>query len=271
MASTTIQWTEHTWNPIVGCSIVSPGCTNCYAMRMARRLASNPQTPWYAGTVKKVNSHAVWTGKVALVEHKLADPLRWKQPRRIFVNSMGDLFHEAIPDEWIDRVFEVMRQCPQHVFQILTKRPEHMQSYARSATVLPNAWLGVSAERQHEADERIKLLISTRAAVRFVSCEPLLGPLDLSAFLPDLDWIIVGGESGPDWRAMDLVWAKSLHDQCKRSGTAFFMKQVAARDPADEQIPRDLFIREYPAGHSICATASPRGSEDEGLFSCLFR
>ncbi|OCC05223.1 hypothetical protein BA190_09985 [Labrys sp. WJW] len=221
---TGIEWTDATWNPIVGCSIVSPGCTNCYAMKQAARLLDgSPKAPHYAGTTRKANGHAVWTGKVALApEHILTQPLRWKRPRRIFVNSMGDLFHEGVPDEWIDKVFAVMALSPHHTFQILTKRSGRMRSYLkdcrmtlgrqheiRLATVelaggrdapgvteawlrvsgsieaqswkpLPNVWLGVSAEDQKRAEERIPDLIETPAAIRFVSAEPLLGPLDLS-------------------------------------------------------------------------------------------
>lgn len=255
-----IEWTDDTWNPIVGCSIVSPGCTNCYAMKQAARLLDgNPKSPHYAGTTKRVNGKAVWTGKVALApDHILTAPLRWKKPRRIFVNSMGDLFHESVSDEWIDRVFAVMALGPQHTFQVLTKRSKRMREYCReiraayidaqnalservfghrSSTItfpLPNVWLGVSAEDQQRADERIPDLLATPAAVRFVSAEPLLKPIDLGGGLPGeydddltpgLDWIIAGGESGPGARPMHPDWARSIRDQCAAAGVAFHFKQ----------------------------------------------
>lgn len=272
--ASTIEWTDATWNPIVGCSIVSPGCTNCYAMQMAYRIeamsgAAGTKTH-YRGTTTKVNRRGVWTGKVALASDKiLTQPLRWRTPKRIFVNSMGDLFHESIPDEWIDRVFAVMALCPQHTFQVLTKRSERMRDYfdvgfsamdtpKRAMHVedqfvkltagqwgppdlpvwpLTNVWLGVSAERQQEADERIPHLLDTPAGVRFLSAEPLLGRIDLHEVIPDplawtfahgfngLDWVIVGGESGSKARPMHPQWARDLRDQCQQAGVPFFFKQ----------------------------------------------
>jgi protein gp37 len=315
---TGIEWTDASWNPVVGCSLVSPGCTNCYAMGQAARIVrcseglGRPST--YDGTVETVKGKPVWTGKVALAsEATLTQPLRWKRPRRIFVNSMGDLFHEDVPDAWIDRVFAVMALAPQHTYQILTKRSARMRRYFsgidngdgtwldgagwRDALIegeaqalysrlhkgedpslwlavhlpLPNVWLGVSAEDQRRADERIPDLLATPAAIRFVSAEPLLGPIDFQRWielchagrdgecsaascpqlrdrepmrsgrhcpidnwgdpydgeplLPQLDWIIVGGESGPNARPMHPDWARSIRDQCAAAGTAFFFKQ----------------------------------------------
>jgi protein gp37 len=229
--TTKIQWTEDVWNPVVGCSVVSPGCTNCYAMRAAWRLSRNPKTPHYAGTVKQVNGKPVWTGKIGQAgDQALTAPLRRRKPTTWFVNSMGDLFHESIPDEVIDRVFAVMALCPQHQFQVLTKRAARMRAYMngcdgsteniaygvltswhrRSGVMqaignvaalvgyrvelgkirhlpLPNVWLGVSAEDQRRADERIPLLLDTPAAVRFISAEPLLGPIDIGRWLA-IDW-----------------------------------------------------------------------------------
>ncbi|MBL1436542.1 MAG: phage Gp37/Gp68 family protein [Rhodobacteraceae bacterium] len=284
---TKIQWTEQTWNSIVGCTITSPGCTNCYAMKIASRLGSMPNMPQYHGLTKKVNGNAVWTGKMNLVESVLLQPLKRKKPTMYFVNSMGDLFHESVPDEWIDRVFAVMALCPQHTFQVLTKRADRMRDYMRGNSFdrivmemmqlresggwptineqckrhgiphakpasrddwwpLPNVWLGVSVEDQTRADERIPLLLDTPAAVRFVSAEPLLGPVDLSAWVhnpvcrafdptqctcdPDdvyaeLDWVIVGGESGPKARPIHPDWARSLRDQCVEAGVPYFFKQ----------------------------------------------
>ena len=194
MSNSKIEWTEQTWNPIVGCSLVSPGCTNCYAMAMAARNEAMGISR-YDGLTRKVNGRAVWTGKVALAPGStLVAPLNRNKPTTYFVNSMGDLFHEDVPDEWIDRVFAVMTRSPQHTFQLLTKRAKRMHEYVDNAIgrviaatrsdwpgwPLPNVWLGVSTERQQEADERIPLLLQTPAAVRFISAEPLLGPIDLT-------------------------------------------------------------------------------------------
>ena len=225
---TAIEWTDRSWNPIVGCSVVSPGCTNCYAMRQAARIEKMTLSSAYDGTTQWSKAGAVWTGKVAFAgDHKLTEPLRRRKPTTWFVNSMGDLFHESVPDEWIDRVFAVMALCPQHTFQVLTKRAKRMREYMTGAGYidgraspiicelmgpfceddspnadaiwelmerardkiekplverwpLPNVWLGASAEDQARADERIPDLLATPAAVRFVSAEPLLGPIDLT-------------------------------------------------------------------------------------------
>lgn len=215
MSDTNIEWTQKSWNPIVGCSIKSAGCTNCYAMSMAYRLAAMG-VDHYQGLTHKVNGNAVWTGKLALNEKALLEPLRRRKPTTYFVNSMGDLFHEDCPDEWIDRVFAVMALCPQHTFQVLTKRSARMREYlanpetpqriaivvinqdeirgeARLAPLrdrareedasfvampLPNVWLGVSVEDQRAADERVPDLLATPAAIRWISAEPLLGPVD---------------------------------------------------------------------------------------------
>jgi protein gp37 len=256
-----------TWNPIVGCSKVSEGCRNCYAERMALRLVSmgcssySNVLKWDSdGTVEK------WSGETFLVEDAMKKPLGWKKPRAIFVNSMGDLFHENTPDEWIDRVFAVMALCPQHLFIVLTKRAERMEKYItglttvdgairfeglnggkwdgrlhktalkyRTGTPLQNVWLGVTTENQAAADERIPHLQNTPAAVRFVSCEPLIGPVDLmySAFngtdsfltMCGIDWIICGGESGPGARPMNPDWARSIRDQAQAASVPFFFKQ----------------------------------------------
>ena len=186
-----IEWTDATWNPITGCSVVSPGCTNCYAMRLAgTRLRHDPSR---AGLTRATRAGPVWTGAVRFNERWLDQPLRWSRPRRIFVCAHGDLFHEAVPDEWIDRIFRVMSTAPRHTFQVLTKRAERMRRYLSDPTVhgrirydarppwpLPNVWLGVSVEDQRRADERIPILLDTPAAVRWASAEPLLGPIDLT-------------------------------------------------------------------------------------------
>ncbi|AZO04555.1 phage Gp37/Gp68 family protein [Mesorhizobium sp. M2A.F.Ca.ET.043.02.1.1] len=334
-----IEWTDATWNPIVGCSIATAGCTHCYAMKMAARIEAMGGAPHYAGTTKKVNGNAVWTGKLALApERILTQPLRWKEPRRIFVNSMGDLFHEDVPEEWIDQTFAVMAVTPHHTYQPLTKRADRMRRYLSDPATkhrvydlvcnlvierqiqvvliapgmderqappglrvyldqwpLPNVWLGVSAERQQEADERIPELLATPAAIRFVSAEPLLGPIDFRNLrqynpqgepwidglrglvthggylarspaecslntrtqitppeLPSLDWIIVGGESGPDARPMHPAWARSIRDQCAAAGVPFFFKQWGGvRSKASGRLLDDREWNEFPRGDHV--------------------
>jgi protein gp37 len=304
---TKIEWCEESWNPIVGCSLVSPGCTNCYAMKQAARnvrmhfgqhARAGDGAPFepsiYAGLTQDSKAGPVWTGKVAMVDnHALTKPLRWKRPREIFVNSMGDLFHESVPDAWIDRVFAVMALAPHHQFIVLTKRAKRMREYCsdpetpervieqtktygwdvtllgafvRAATdrlkawPLPNVYLGVSAEDQSRADERIPDLLATPAAGRFVSAEPLLGPLELRAIdvsgdgevLPlggawlgrpeyeneyggqKLDGVIVGGEKGPGARPGLAAWRRSIRDQCAAAGVAYFEKQWGEWIDADE-------------------------------------
>jgi protein gp37 len=301
---TGIEWTDATWNPTVGCQVVSPGCTNCYAMKVAARLEAistahqrdtggdpGPMVA-YQVTTEPSRKGPVWTGKVKVNPFTLQKPLTWKRPRRIFVNSMSDLFHEALSDEAIDQVFAVMALCPQHTFQVLTKRPERMKAYCTSLDTLgrldaaimrlrkdnnglgplphlepgdtwwplANVWLGVSVEDQKHADARIPLLLQTPAAKRFLSCEPLLGPVNLTRLAvrtpigrgrlsddhldcligertsldtgcvvgdeePRIDWVIAGGESGPNARPMHPDWARALRDQCQAAGVPFFFKQ----------------------------------------------
>ena len=230
---TGIEWTDSTWNPIVGCSVVSPGCTNCYAMKMAARIEAMQPGSHYAGTTHASKAGAVWTGKLALAPDSiLTQPLRWRRPRRIFVNSMGDLFHEDVPDAWIDRVFAVMALTPQHTYQVLTKRSARMREYFAALTCqggfrpyirrpgwtakdprdgdavlllpegqswpLPNVWLGVSIDDQRRADERVPDLLATPAAIRFVSAEPLLGLIRFSGVSEDgkRQWNWLTGETG---------------------------------------------------------------------------
>ena len=262
--SSAIEWTEQTWNPIVGCSIVSPGCTNCYAMKMAARIEAMGNQPRYAGTTRKVNGKAVWTGKVSKAPNSTwCAPIERKKPTVYFVNSMSDLFHEDVPDDWILDALTVMAIAHQHTFQVLTKRAARMREFmsrpdlleqiylnwygwsggAREVTAwpLPNVWLGVSTERQQEADERIPLLLKTPAAVRFISAEPLLGPIDLHLWMltcPAIDWVIVGGESGPVCRPMHPGWARTLRDQCAAAGVPFFFKQWGTFHPRREDLSR---------------------------------
>jgi len=228
---TKIEWTDETWNPVTGCTKVSPGCAHCYAERIAHRFGAKPYLP----------------GKAEIVLHpeRLEMPLRWKKPRMIFVNSMSDLFHEDVPDEFLADVLNIMSVAEWHVFQVLTKRPERMQRVlsilAANSTALgvpfwprPNIWLGASVENQRMADARIPLLLETPAVVRFVSCEPLLGPIDLSTDLlwgrdDGIDWVIVGAESGPKARPMDEDWVRSIRDQCIEAGVPLFYKQRIER------------------------------------------
>ncbi len=273
-----ITWTDETWNPIRGCTRVSEGCRNCYAESVAARF-SGPGQP-YEGLARMTPSGPRWTGKIGYADHHLLDPLRWTRPRRIFVNSMSDLFHDGVSQWTLDRIFAVMALAPRHQFQVLTKRPSRMLDYlgatnARSQVLgtawemlghpplhkyahqciltrpwpLPNVWLGVSVEDQATADQRIPLLLQTPAAVRWVSAEPLLGPLDLERSLTwvlraprdlsaaaleagaimerlrGVDWVVVGGESGPGARPMHPEWAQSLRDQCQAAGVPYFFKQ----------------------------------------------
>ena len=279
-----IEWTDRTWNCVKGCSLVSQGCKNCYAMRQAHRF-HGPGQP-YEGLTQIANGHPVWTGKVVCDESKLDEPLHWRKPCRVFVNSMSDLFQEDVPFEFIGEVLTIIGVAKQHTFQVLTKRPARMREFMASHDCIgtyppPNLWLGVSVEDQETADERIPLLLQTPAAVRWVSYEPALGPVNLaipkgfvttaekgripdrySALMehtrlydegdlhwPKIDWVVVGGESGPGARPMHPDWARSVRDQCVAAGVPFFMKQMGGvRDKrgALESLPTDLQIREYP-------------------------
>lgn len=313
-----IEWTDATWNPIAGCSIVSKGCTNCYAMKTAARLAKiAASAEKYAPTVKTVNGNPVWTGKLTFDEKALVKPLSWQRPRMIFVNSMSDLFHENILDSRIiDKIFAVMALTPQHTYQVLTKRPQRMRDYFKNLErlaaenecdtpadfllsysirdedwplarksfptwPLPNVWLGVSVEDQATANERIPLLLETPAAIRFISAEPLIAPVKLpfrnfhcdlcggtgmlarwpkgkchhcngnktipgistdpelgnpSTPMRFIDWVICGGESGPDARPMHPDWARTLRDQCAAANVPFFFKQWGEYHPGGNGI-----------------------------------
>lgn len=286
MAESKIEWTDRSdWNPIRGCTRVSPGCVNCYAEGIAARFSGAGQP--FAGFARRVGGKPRWTGKVELVKERLLAPLSWRKAAMVFACSMSDLFHEALPDEAIDQVFAVMALSPHLTFQVLTKRPARMRAYfagipdapnepaARGAmiegaaqaihhqrtgedpslwlavhTPLPNVWLGVSVEDQERADERIPDLLATPAARRFLSCEPLLGSLDLIKLRPDgpaftlnaltgagehllgmkgqtgkIDWVIAGGESGRDARPAHPAWFRGLRDQCGAAGVPYFHKQ----------------------------------------------
>jgi protein gp37 len=207
-----IEWTEQTWNPAVGCTKISAGCKHCYAETMANRLQA-------MGTNGYENAF-----KLTLLPHRLEDPIRRKKPTIYFVNSMSDLFHEGIPDEYIEKVFDVVARTPHHTYQILTKRAARMARFFRSRTVPRNAWLGVSVENRKHGVPRIDYLRKVPARIRFLSVEPLLediGELNLA----DIQWVIVGGESGPKARPMKLEWALSVQQQCDAQNVAFFFKQ----------------------------------------------
>ena len=297
MTASKIEWTDRSdWNPIRGCTRVSRGCGGpgkaggCYAERIAARF-SDPGQPFHS-FAKRVNGEARWTGKVALIEDRLTEPLRWRKPAKIFVCSTADLFHEALPDGAIDQVFAVMALCPQHTFQILTKRPERMAQYfldpgrireqeigrallslgrnhgttdplAGFYLPLPNVWLGVSVEDQATADARIPVLLRTPAAKRFISAEPLLGPVDLGAIVRKctfdgtihadgkthpIGWVIAGGESGPGARPAHPDWFRALRDQCAAASVPFFFKQWGSWFPT---IDRDVDDPDWRWGYTV--------------------
>lgn len=220
--NSSIEWTEATWNPVVGCTTVSPGCTNCYAMRMAQRLEAMGQ-PKYAGTTRMSGGRPKWNGVVRIDERSLSLPVTWKTGRMIFVNSMSDLFHENVPLEFIKCVFITMQKTPQHIYQILTKRAERLEELSSSLAWSQNVWMGVSVENENYMS-RINNLRRTQAAIKFLSLEPLLGPLD-KLDLSDIDWVIAGGESGPHARPVEPNWIRSIRDQCFNEEVAFHFKQ----------------------------------------------
>lgn len=227
--STSIEWTDETWNPVTGCTKVSQGCKHCYAERMATRLAGRAGYP-----------AAPHQFDVTLHPERLEDPLHWRKPRKVFVNSMSDLFHPAVPFDFIQKVFHVMRFSSEHTYQILTKRPEIMHEFMDWVTPLyiklPNVWLGVSVENQKAADERIPWLLKTPAAIKFVSYEPALGPVTLRTltysgiYKPgdtrSIDWVIAGCESGPGARPAHPDWFRSVREQCQITNIPFFLKQM---------------------------------------------
>ena len=228
---TKIEWAEETWNPVTGCTKVSPGCKHCYAETLAER---------FRGTKAFPNGF-----DLTLKPERLEQPQRWKKPRRIFVNSMSDLFHEGIDDQYIILTYEIMRSTTRHKYLVLTKRAERMREMLTTGLGVymhPNIWHGVSVETQDYALRRIPDLCDVPSPIRFLSCEPLLGPLDLTPWLDELQWVIVGGESGRSKRPIDLDWDREIRDQCAAAGVPFFMKQVDKVQP----IPDDLMIRQDP-------------------------
>jgi protein gp37 len=229
MAETSIEWTDATWNPVAGCTVLTAGCTNCYAMRMAARLDAMG-LPKYRDLTRKSGERQVWTGKIFCDEAALAVPGGWRSPRRIFVNSMSDLFHPAVPIDFIQRVWATMQATPRHTYQILTKRPERMTEVLSGSKLptLANVWLGTSVE-DGAVTGRLDHLRSTPAAIRFVSFEPLIGSV-ATANLDAIDWAIVGGESGPRARPMEESWVDEIYDLCEEAGSAFFFKQWGGRN-----------------------------------------
>jgi protein gp37 len=225
MAASTIEWTEVTWNPTTGCDRTSPGCENCYALTLAKRLKAMGQ-PKYQNDGDPRRSGPGF--RVTLHEDLVDAPRRWTGRRTVFVNSMSDLFHDEVPESFIHRVFDVMADTPRHTYQVLTKRSKRLTRLARHLPWPPNVWMGVSVENQSYAF-RADHLREVPAAIRFLSVEPLLGPLKLK--LDSLHWVIVGGESGPRARQVDPGWVEAIRDQCTGAGVAFFFKQWGGRTP----------------------------------------
>ena len=229
MAETSIEWTDATWNPVAGCTVLTAGCTNCYAMRMAARLEAMG-TEKYRGLTRKSGGRAVWTGKIRLDEKSLDAPRAWSKPRKVFVNSMSDLFHDDVPGKFIARVWGVMRDTPRHTYQILTKRPERMAEVLSKPPfeTLSNVWLGASVEDDRVL-YRLDAIRRVPATIRFVSLEPLIGSV-ARGDLTGIHWAIVGGESGPRAREMKPEWVDEIEAMCRRSGTAFFFKQWGGKN-----------------------------------------
>lgn len=307
-ANTSIEWADRSWNPLLGCERVSPGCDACYAINTATIRAGNPHpkvAAAFAGLTERRDGRLDWTGRINLLPDRLTQPLSWRKPQKVFVNSQSDLFHKDVPDEFIHQVFAVMAATPQHTYQLLTKRHGRMRSLLRDeckcpggghqpgvhfksaidwvATShsplnipglpkglyhqiqwpLPNVWVGVSVEDQRRADLRIPALRDTPAAVRWLSCEPLIEAVDLSEHLVpatpyaafsgnawdrgDLGWVVVGGESGPRSRPMDPTWSRSLRDQCVGASVPFFFKQWGEHVVLD-QMPEGTF-QDWDAKH----------------------
>jgi protein gp37 len=237
-----IEWTDVTWNPVAGCTLASAGCTNCYAMRMAARLQAMGHKK-YRGTTRKSGGRYVWTGRVNVDESSLSAPLEWRKGKRIFVNSMADLFHADVSSEFIQQVWDVMAECPQHHFQILTKRPERMaEMFGRGELKrMNNVWLGTSVESQ-EVVSRIGQLVQITGMTLFVSFEPLIGPID-EVDLTGIHWAIVGGESGPRSRPIEERWVETIHRICRRDDVAFFFKQWGGKNK--KALGRELHGQTY--------------------------
>ena len=248
-----IEWTDATWNPVSGCVMVSPGCTNCYAMRMAARLQAM-EHPAYKAVTRKSGNRPVWTGRLHLNHTALEAPLRWRSPRRVFVNSMSDLFQDGVPGTFIREVWSVMEHASRHTFQILTKRPDNMLAAIKEQhlPVLSNVWLGTSVENLDYV-ARIRILRKVPAAIRFVSFEPLIGSVG-RVNLRGVHWAIVGGESGPSARPMKAEWVTEIQSACERYGTAFFFKQWGGSNKKKTgRLLKGRTWDEYPATSLIAA------------------
>ena len=248
-----IEWTEATWNPVTGCTKVSPGCAHCYAETFAERFRGVPGHPYEHGF------------DLQLRPERLEQPLDWRHPRLVFVNSMSDLFHESIPVSFVRKTFKVMRKAHWHTFQILTKRSQRMLELAPHLRWSDNVWMGVSVENQRWMD-RVDDLRKVPAKVRFLSCEPLLGPLDLD--LKGISWVIVGGESGARARPIDPQWVRQIREQCQAAGVPFFFKQWGAFNEAGVRVGKGRAGRtldgktwnEAPLITQTAAVAQTRGS-----------
>ena len=224
MDKSQIEWTDATWNPVTGCTVQSAGCTNCYAINMTARLEKMGISK-YDHLTRRSGRRTVWNGVVKMHEDALNIPLSWKKPRKIFVNSMSDLFHEGVEESFIEKVWDVMRQTPQHIYQVLTKRPDRMCEITNKFEFprLTNVWLGTSVENK-KVVTRINDLKKSSAAIRFISFEPLIGPVG-TLNLSSIDWAIVGGESGHRARIIRKSWIDEIYEQCMQQKVAFFFKQ----------------------------------------------
>ena len=244
MPETKIEWTDATWNPVAGCTIMSSGCKNCYAMKLAARLEAMGVDK-YAGLTRKSGRRTIWKGIIREDRQALSIPLKWKKPRKIVVNYMSDLFHEQISDSFVKEVWRVMRNTPRHNYQILTKRPDRMAEFVKTKIkeVLPNVWLGTSVENLDVVD-RIDSLREIPAAIRFISFEPLIGAVG-KVNLRDIDWAIVGGESGAMARPIMEEWIDEIYDQCLVFETAFFFKQWGTWGKDNKKRSKKANGREY--------------------------
>ena len=262
MAETQIEWTDATWNPVAGCSIITAGCTHCYAMEMAKRLEAMGVEK-YAGLTTKTRKGTVWNGVVREDREALSTPYRWRKPRKIFVNSMSDLFHEKITEDFILSVWQVMRATPHHNYQILTKRPDRLLEIAttRLDDVLPNVWLGTSIEN-HKVADRLEYLRKTPAGIRFISFEPLIGSIG-KIDLTGIDWAIVGGEIGKLARPIREEWIDEIHAQCLVADVAFFFKQWGTWGEDNKRRSKKANGREYRGRtwNEMPNTAQPQPSQ----------
>jgi protein gp37 len=259
-----IEWTNRTWNFLLGCEKISPGCASCYACKECLRMAGNPVAKIADANrglaYRQDNGVLNWTGEVRLLPERLLKPFEWTRPSKVFVNSLSDLFHKDVPLEFIRRAFAVMRAADWHTYQILTKRAERLEELAPHLAWPDNVWMGVSVESQPYA-YRIDHLRRTGAKVKFLSVEPLLGPVTLD--LSGIDWVITGGESGPRAREFDPAWALSVRDQCRAAGVKFFHKQNGGRNK--KATGRELDGETYDEMPDVLPAAVPPSRERKGV------